>query len=283
MRKIVFSTESGSDLSPELIEKYNVNVVPMHIVIDGLSYLDQEITSHYVLAYYERSKCIPKTGPTTEAEYEVFFREIFQKHGPCTIVHMSSSSKLSQSYANAKKVQSQFEHLHVIDSQHLSCGLTALIVYAAKLLECEPHIEVETLIQQIEQIRSKIKAKYIANGTDFILASGRIENREQLELIPKNSWSNLKIAGGYVTYRSYEAGAIGDVLFTTVEQYIQQYNLSREAIYLVYSLGLSERIREIATKYMKQQGFEQIIWLEAGSMTCTHFGPGGFGLAGIEL
>lgn len=282
MRKIVFSTESGSDLSPELIEKYDVHIIPMHIVIDGVPYLDQEITSHYVLAYYQRSKCIPTTGPTTEAEYQAFFSEIFRQHDPCTIIHIGYSSRTSQSYANAKKVQTEFEHLYVIDSQNVSGGLTATIAYAAKLLEQQPYMEVEELVQQIEQVRSKIRIMYIANGTDFLLASGRIENHEQLALIPKNSWPTLKIAEGYATYYSYKEGAIGQVLLATVEQFIKQYNLSREAIYLVYSLGLSERIRETTTDYIKQQGFEETVWLQAGSTLCTHFGPGGFGLAGIE-
>lgn len=283
MRKIVFSTESGSDLSPDLIEKYNVHVVPMHIVIDSASYSDQEISSQYMLAYYERTKCIPTTGPTTEAEYSAFFEAIFRKHEPCTIIHISYSSKPSQSYSNAKKVQARFQHLVVIDSQNISVGLTALIVYAAELLKREPQIEVAELVRQIEALRSKVKALYIANGAEFFLASGRIENREALEQIPKNSWPMLEIIAGYPTYRTYKDGAqIHQILAMTVERFIKQFNLSREAIYLVYSLGLSEQIRQYTTQYLASQDFKNIIWLQAGSMICTHFGPGGFGLAGIE-
>lgn len=282
MRKIVFSTESGSDLSPDLIEKYDVHVVPMHVVIDGASYLDQEITSRYMLAYYERTKCIPKTGPTTEAEYIAFFEAIFRKHEPCTIIHFGISSKASRSHTNAKNVQAQFEHLVIIDVQNISGGLTAVLVYAAELLKREPQIEVTELVGHIEALRPKVKELYIANGSAFFLASGRIENREELEQIPKNSWPILEIIDGHATYITYNEGPINQILAKTVDQFINQFNLSREVIYLVYSLGLSERLRQYTTQYLRSQDFKNIVWLQAGSVTCTHFGPGGFGLAGIE-
>lgn len=283
MRKIIFSTESGSDLSPELIEKYEVQVVPMHIVIDGVSYSDQEITSQYMLAYYERSKYNPTTGPTTEAEYLTFFEAIFRKHEPCTIIHIGYSSKPSQSYSNAKKIQAQFEHLVIIDSQNISGGIAAVLVYAAELVKREPQMDLAQLVRQIEALRAKVKALYIAKGTDFLLASGRIENREELEQIPKNSWPILETIEGRATYSTYKKnGPIHQILATALEQFIKQFNLSREVIYLVYSLGLSERVRQDTTHYLVSQEFKTIVWLQAGSMTSTHFGPGGFGLAGIE-
>ena len=35
MRRIILTTESGADLPGELAEKHNVQVVPMHVVMDG--------------------------------------------------------------------------------------------------------------------------------------------------------------------------------------------------------------------------------------------------------
>lgn len=44
MTRIIFSTESGADLPKDLVEKYQIQVVPLHIIMDGTDYLDGELS-----------------------------------------------------------------------------------------------------------------------------------------------------------------------------------------------------------------------------------------------
>ncbi|GAE93279.1 hypothetical protein JCM21714_2348 [Gracilibacillus boraciitolerans JCM 21714] len=67
-----------------------------------------------------------------------------------------------------------------------------------------------------------------------------------------------------------------------MHDYFDQYNLDRGQLYLIYSIGLDEKIKEMATKIAKEKGFTKIKWIQAGAMISTHAGPGGFGVAGLE-
>lgn len=67
-----------------------------------------------------------------------------------------------------------------------------------------------------------------------------------------------------------------------MRDYLSQYNINRQQLYLIYSIGLAESIKERMEEVAKEAGFEKVTWMQAGAMISTHAGPGGFGIAGIE-
>ena len=68
-----------------------------------------------------------------------------------------------------------------------------------------------------------------------------------------------------------------------MRDYLNQYDIDRQQIYLIYSIGLSETIKQRINEIAQETGFENITWIQAGAMISTHSGPGGFGIAGIEI
>ena len=69
MSKIVLSTESVADLPKDLIEKYQIQIIPMHVIMDGKDYLESELSVEEVYDYYNRTKKIPSTTSTNAHEY----------------------------------------------------------------------------------------------------------------------------------------------------------------------------------------------------------------------
>lgn len=67
-----------------------------------------------------------------------------------------------------------------------------------------------------------------------------------------------------------------------MRDYLSQYDIDRKQIYFIYSIGLSESIKQKMNEMAAQAGFENITWIQAGAMISTHSGPGGFGIAGLE-
>lgn len=64
--------------------------------------------------------------------------------------------------------------------------------------------------------------------------------------------------------------------------YLYEFNINREQIYFIYSIGLDERIKQRMDDVAKENGFQNIRWIQAGGMISTHSGAGGFGVAGLE-
>jgi fatty acid-binding protein DegV len=68
-----------------------------------------------------------------------------------------------------------------------------------------------------------------------------------------------------------------------MRDYLDQYNIDRGQLYLLYSIGLDERIKQQMTEIASEAGFNNVIWIQAGAMISTHAGPGGVGISGLEV
>ena len=68
-----------------------------------------------------------------------------------------------------------------------------------------------------------------------------------------------------------------------IRDYLTYYDIDRQHIYFIYSMGLSESIKQRVEEIAKENGFMETTWIQAGAMISTHSGPGGFGIAGIEV
>jgi fatty acid-binding protein DegV len=73
------------------------------------------------------------------------------------------------------------------------------------------------------------------------------------------------------------------ILEKLMQDYLNQYNIDREQLYLLYSIGLDERIKARMDELAKEAGSKNVKWMQAGAMISTHAGPGGFGMAGLEV
>ena len=58
--------------------------------------------------------------------------------------------------------------------------------------------------------------------------------------------------------------------------------LIRKLLFLIYSIGLDESIKNRMVEIARGKGFENVKWMQAGAGISTHAGPGGFGVAGLE-
>ncbi len=156
-------------------------------------------------------------------------------------------------------------------------------MYAARLLEAEPEIEPVHFIEKIESMVPKSKLAFVPGSLDFLRAGGRVSNAAYLgaSLLKIKPCIEL-IEGKLVSTKKYR-GKMSVVAEKLMHDYINQYNIDKEQIYLIYSIGLDENIKQQMDKMAKEAGFQNVKWIQAGAMISTHAGPGGFGIAGIEV
>lgn len=282
MRRIILSTESGADLPKDLVEKHQIQVVPMHVIMDGKDYLDGELSVEEVFDYHHRTKKIPSTTATNVHEYKQLFTKIRTDFPDSIIVHVGYTSKASASFQSALIAAEDFEDLFLIDTLNVTGGLGAVVMYAAKLLEEEPSIDHVQLIEKIEAVVPKTKLAFIPGSLDFLKAGGRVSNIAYIggSLLKLKPCIELK-EGKLVSTRKYR-GKMSVVAEKLMQDYLEQYDIDRKQLYLIYSIGLDESIKKQVEHLAKEKGFENITWMQAGAMISTHAGPGGFGIAGIE-
>ncbi|QEY22128.1 DegV family protein [Psychrobacillus sp. AK 1817] len=282
MRRIILSTESGADLPKDLVEKHQIQVVPMHVIMDGKDYLDGELPVEEVFDYHSRTKKIPSTTATNTHEYHELFMKIRTNFPESIIIHIGYTSKASASFQSALIAAEDFENLFLIDTLNVTGGLAAVVLYAANLIEEEPSIDHNQLIEKIESIVPKTKLAFIPGSLDFLRSGGRVSNMAYIggSLLKIKPCIELK-EGKLVSTRKYR-GNMSIVAEKLMRDYLNQYDISRKQLYLIYSIGLDESIKRQMEEIAKETGFENVTWMQAGAMISTHAGPGGFGIAGVE-
>ena len=282
MRRIILSTESGADLPKDLVEKHQIQVVPMHVIMDGKDYLDGELSVEEVFDYHSQTKKIPSTTATNVHEYHELFTKIRINFPDSIIIHIGYTSKASASFQSALIAAEDFENLFLIDTLNVTGGLGAIVMYAATMLEEEPSISHVHLIEKIESVVPKTMLAFIPGSLDFLRAGGRVSNVAYIggSLLKIKPCIELK-EGKLVSTRKYR-GNMSIVAEKLMRDYLNQYDIDRKQLYLIYSIGLDESIKRRMDEIAKETGFENVTWMQAGAMISTHAGPGGFGIAGIE-
>lgn len=283
MKKIILTTESGADLPADLTERYNVQVVPMHIVMDGKDYLDGHLPVEDIYDYYARMKKIPSTTSTNSYEYEEFFAKIREDYPDGVIIHIGYTSKASSSFQNAVIAAEEFEDLFLIDALNVTGGLAAVVIYAAEQLEQEPGIDAAALVGKIESIVPKSRLAFIPGSLDFLRAGGRVSNMAYLGGTLLKIKPCIELVDGKLVSTKKYRGKMSTVAEKLMQDYLNDYKIDRDQLYFIYSIGLDETIKKRMDEIAEEAGFKNVMWIQAGGMISTHSGAGGFGVAGLEV
>lgn len=282
MKRIILSTESGADLPKDLVEKYQIQVVPMHVIMAGKDYLDGELSVEEVFEYHRHTKKIPSTVATNVHEYQDLFTKIRLDFPESIIIHIGYTSKASASFQSALIAAEEFQDIYLIDTLNVTGRLASIVLYAATLLEHDPAIDHVQLIEKIEAIIPKTRLAFIPGSLDFLKSGGRVSNVAYIggSLLKIKPCIELK-DGKLVSTKKYR-GNMSIVAEKLMQDYLNEYDINRKQLYLIYSIGLDESIKRRMDEIAKEKGFKNVTWMQAGAMISTHAGPGGFGIAGIE-
>ncbi|MDQ0157680.1 DegV family protein [Robertmurraya andreesenii] len=283
MERIVLTTESGADLPIELAKKHRVQVVPMHVIMDDKDYEDGTLPVQDIYEYYERTKKIPSTTATNVHEYQEFFKRIKVDFPNCIIIHIGYTSKASSSFQNAVIATEDSEDIILIDALNVTGGLLAIVMYAVSVLEKEPMIEPMKLVEKIESIIPKSRLSFVPGSLEFLKAGGRVSNLAYLGGALLKIKPRIELVDGKLVSTKKYRGKMDEVAEKLLQDTLNQYELDKSQLYLLYSLGLEERIMQRMDKMVKDHGFQNVHWIQAGAMISTHAGPGGFGIAGLEV
>ena len=99
--KIIIASDSTSDLSPELIERYGIKILPLGITVGGNTYTDGvDVDPDMIYDIYEKTGELPKTSAVNIAEFEDFYAKYTQEG--YSIVLFTISAEMSSTFRHAQ-------------------------------------------------------------------------------------------------------------------------------------------------------------------------------------
>lgn len=137
MVKII--SDSTCDLTPDLLSKYDIDILPLHILLGEKEYKDGiNITPDQIYSWSDANKTTPKTSAPALSETIELFRPYVEegRNIVCFSISNSMSSSGNVMQLAAEELDAQ-DLITVIDSANLSTGIGLLVIEAAILAQIE--------------------------------------------------------------------------------------------------------------------------------------------------
>ena len=281
MVKII--SDSTCDLSREVLERYDVDIVPLHVLMGDSEYEDGvDIMPDEIYAWSDANKTTPKTSAASlERVIEIF--KPYIDNGQ-EIVSFSISEDMSTS-ANVMRLAARElnaeERIKVINSANLSTGIGLQVIEAA--LMAKEGKTAEEIERRIEEIKPRIRTSFVVDTLTYLYRGGRCSGLAAmaggvLKLHPRISVADGKMSPGK-KYRGNISKAVMDYV-KDMEESLKNAEPSRA--FITHS-GCDRQLLDTVRSYLEGLGvFEEILETRAGGVISSHCGPGTLGVLFIE-
>jgi len=180
IKSIGLVTDSTCDLPPEIIKKYNIQVVPIVIQVGEKSYLDQiEIKPKDFCYLLQTSNQKISTSQPPPAFFTEIYNKIAAKYE--SIISLHISEKLSGTIQGARmgcKDREYSNKIHIVDSKTSSVALGLLVAKAAELIQ--GRCKLEEIIDRLKIAADNVKIFISIPTLKYLMRSGRLNKTKGL-------------------------------------------------------------------------------------------------------
>ena len=277
MVKII--SDSTCDLSPELIAKYDIDILPLHILLGEDEYEDgRNITPQQIYDWSHTHKTTPKTSAPSLAEAIELFRPYIEEKREIVCFSISGSMSTSGNVMRLAAEELEASDLvTVIDSANLSTGIGLLVIEAA-IMAGKGQSAAE-IIAAIEVLKPKVRASFVVDTLTYLYRGGRCNAVSAmaggvLRLHPK-----IVVENGAMDASKKYRGKINSVIMSYVKDMEEDLKSARpERVFITHS-GCDRDTVNAVRSYLESFGiFHEILETRAGGVVSSHCGPGTLGV-----
>lgn len=276
MNNLKIVCDSLSDVPIELINEYDIEVVPLTVIIDNKEYKDGiDITKEDFYKKLRGENVYPKTSQATYTQ----FKEVFEKHirEGKDILYIAGSSTATGTYQSAVMAKNDLDgNIYTYDSQSFSYGIGVLVVRAAELAK-EGKTATE-IISELQILRDRSYLLFSVDTLEYLQKGGRISSTKATIANILNIKPILDVRDGLVAPIAQVRGK-KNVISKMIDLIKDQCgdDLSDQVIYIGYSDDdkEKEKLIEVAKNELNPK---DIKFFMVGTCIGSHSGPGVTGI-----
>lgn len=281
MRKpVMITADSTCDLSPELLERFNIKTIPLTIQLGDESFFDGEgFTPEVMYERYRKDGTLPKTAAAGYQQFIDFFSQ-FTNAG-YQVVHLEISSELSCSFSNACLAAQDLGDVFPVDTQMLSSGVALLAIEGA---ECrDKGMGAQEIAEHLRSLTGKVDTSFVLDTLEYMWKGGRCSavtslGANLLKLKPALEMKDGKL-GVYKKYR----GSIESVYKQYVKERLAGKQVRPGHVFITNSGEIApeiiQQLDELVRELIPVQEIHHSI---AGCTISSHCGPKTLGILFIN-
>lgn len=281
MNKVLITTDSTADLSPEILETRNIKMVPLYVRFNDESYKDSiDITTLELYKKVETYGFLPKTQAASPGDFEIFFKKYLDEG--YKIVHISIGSKISATYKSALLAIDLLEtkDVYVIDSANLSSGIALLVLKASDLKD--QGLSAEEINEEILKLVPKVSSQFAIKTLDYLHKGGRASGLSAFVGSVLRIKPIIQVNDGKLDVYKKSVGKMSKALDVMIDDLV---NLNGEIddnyVFITHSLA-PDSFEYIKNRLEKEIEVKHILEGHAGCVISSHCGEGTIGILYIK-
>lgn len=279
-KQVIIASDSTCDLSQELIERYQIKILPLEVSLGDKQYHDGvDINPDMIYENYEQTGQLPKTAALNISEFDEYFAK--ETADGNEIVLFTISSDMSSTFNNARLAAQEYEGVYPVNTMNLSTG-GGLLVLAAAEMAAEGKSAKE-IAEACCALRERVDASFVIDNLEFLHKGGRCSaiaafGANLLQLKPCVMVRDGKMIVGKkyrgkfaMTLEKYIADRIGDAS-----------DIDTKRIFVTHA-GCDAAIVDQCVKQVTDMGvFDEVLVTRAGCTVSAHCGRNTLGVLFIR-
>ena len=273
--KIKITSDSTCDLSPELLAKYNITIVPLTVIKNGEAFTDGvTITPAEIFAHVAAGGDLCSTTALNIDEYTKCFSNYSAQYDG--VLHINLGSGFSSCYQNARLAADDFDNVRVVDSQSLSTGQGLIVLKACELAEnCK---NLDELYEEVQEYTQKIEASFVLDQLAYMVKGGRCSSASALGANLLNLKPCIEVKDGKMSVVKKYRGNYAKCLANYVKDRLDgREDVDCNTLFITHTPVADDCMDAVKNAVETYGQFDNIYWTDAGCTVSCHCGPGTLG------
>ncbi len=278
--RVKITSDSTCDLSQEIIEKYDIYVLPLYVSLGAETRRDGvEVSPEDIYSYVRETGKLPTTSAPNIGDYLDMFRK-WRDEG-FEVVHYCISGDFSSACQNAQMAAEEIGGVSVVDSRNLSTGQGLVVLYGAEM--AQRGASADEIKRACDNMVDKVEASFVVDSIDYLYKGGRCSalaafGANLLKLKPC-----IEVIDGKMKPTKKYRGNIDRVILSYVDDKLKdRTDIDTHRIFITHTACNPETVKLVSEKVKSYFGFDEIIETTAGCTVTSHCGPNTLGVLFIR-
>jgi len=273
---VKITTDSTCDLPAWLLEKHNITVIPLGVVLGEKLYRDGvDISTADIAAHVAAGGDLASTNAVNIADYEELFRTLRETYD--SVIHLNIGSGFSSCHQNARLAAEEVPGVFVVDSANLSTGHGLLVLAAAEA--AESGTDADRIVAQLQEMTSRIETSFVLEQLEYMKKGGRCSSVAALGANLLKLHPCIEVVDGKMSVTRKFRGSMEKVVGDYVrERLADRTDVDKRRVFITDTCA-DDSLTAVARKCLQEAGvFEEVIESKAGCTVFSHCGPNVLGI-----
>ena len=281
MVKII--ADSTCDLSLDLLKKYDISIIPLHILLGENEYEDRKnITPDEIFKWSDENNTTPKTSAPAMDTVISVMKPLLDEQNEliCFAISEDMSSSANVMRLAADELDAT-DRVHVVDSMNLSTGIGLLVIKAA-IMASEGRTA-EQILLKLEELIPKVRASFVVDTLVYLHRGGRCSGLASMLGSALKLHPRIVVSDGKMSNDKKYRGRLRSVLMSYVKDLTEDMkHADRERVFITHSGCDRETVEAVREYIASLDYFDEILETRAGGVISSHCGPGTLGVLFIS-